>query len=174
MKNIFFSFVIITSAALVGCEGSKESGVQNTDIPQGMMPLDLTQYGYAVSINVPDAATGPLEVVAQSWGTVEIKVGKMFQLSVKDGQGDIALKKRDIAGNDVNKFKRYVVDEPSALLWESQIMESEFHFYTVVKAGNASYEVEDIAGEIFSETQATKMLETAKAMKDVEKKKENP
>jgi hypothetical protein len=172
MKKISSFFAVIVTLTFAAC-GPKDDGSGNSGVPQGMMALDLSQYGYNVSINVPDSSVGPLEVVQQSWGAVEIKVGKAFQVSVKDGQGDIPLKKSDIAGNDVNKFKRYVVDEPNALLWESQIMEPEFHFYAVVKAGDASYEVEDIAGEIFSEAAATKMLESAKAMKAVEKKKEN-
>ena len=172
MKKIIFSLAAISAIILVSC-GSKDNESQNAEVPQGMMALDLTQYGYPVSINVPDSTAGPLEVVAQSWGAIDIKVGNAFQLSVKDGQGNIASRKSDIAGDDVNKFKRYITDEPSTLLWESQIMEPEFHFYTIVKIGNESYEVEDIAGEIFSETAVTKMLEAAKAMKAVEKKQEN-
>ncbi len=173
MKNTFFYFVIISFLFLSGCDGNRVDNSQNGGVPQGMIELDLTQYGYAVIIYVPDATAGNLEVVEQSWGAVEIKVGKTFQLSVKVGEGDIALKKSDIAGNDVNKFKRYVVDEPNALLWESQIMEPEFHLYAVVKIGDASYEVEDIAGEIFPEAAAVKMLESAKAMKAAVKKEAN-
>ena len=164
MKNLFL-LIITAFVVLTGCGGAKEEAVK---IP-GMMPLDLSSHGLPVIINVPDSSKGKLEVIDQSWGATEIKVGKEFQISVSAGEGDMALAKSDVAGNDVNKFKRYVVDEPEAILYESAITEPEFHFYSVIKVGDASYVVEDIKGEMFSEKSAQTMLQSAKGMKAKEK-----
>lgn len=73
--------------------------------------------------------------------------------------------KSDIAGNDVNKFKRYINDEPTLLFWESEITQPEFHFYTVVKPGAVSYIIQDIKEEMFSEKSAQTMVDAAKTLK---------
>jgi hypothetical protein len=137
------------------------------------METTITVNGNQLSIMVPDSTRGKLEIVEQSWGATEIKVGKEFQISVTEGEGDIALTKSDIAGNDVNKFKRFVKDEPTLLFWESQITDPEFHFYTVVKPGAISYVVEDIKGEIFSEKSTQTMIDAAKTLKAKEASKPN-
>ena len=130
-----------------------------------MTETDLTPYGMPISIMIPDSTKGKAEITEQSWGAVEIKVGKSFQVSISEGEGDVSLMKSDIAGNDINKFKRYVKDEPALLFYESEITQPEFHFYTVVKSENTSYTVEDIKGEIFSEKDVERMIESAKSIK---------
>jgi len=162
MKKLFLSLVV--SAVIVLCSCGGETTVEK---PQaGMMELDLTPQGLPISITIPDSSKGKMDITVKSSGATEIKVGKTFAISISEGEGDITLMKSDIAGNDVNKFKRYVVDEPTSILWESAITDaSEFHFYTVVKAGEKSYLVEDIKGEMFSEEATKKMLESAKGIK---------
>ena len=160
MKKIFLLLTATGLIALAGCSGKKES----TKIP-GMMELDLSSHGLPIMISVPDSARNKFEIVTQSWGATEIKVGKDFQISISEGDGDITLAKSDVAGNDVNKFKRYVIDEPTTILYESEITEPEFHLYSVVKLEKASYVVEDIKGEIFSEKMAQKMAESAKSIR---------
>jgi hypothetical protein len=150
--------------SLVNCSGGKEAD-ESANIP-GMTETDLTPYGMPISIMIPDSTKGKAEITEQSWGAVEIKVGKTFQVSISEGEGDVSLMKSDIAGNDINKFKRYVKDEPALLFYESEITQPEFHFYTVVKSENASYTVEDIKGEIFSEKDVERMIESAKSIKD--------
>lgn len=162
MKKIILLLAVAIS--IVSCSTEKETTAK---VP-GMMELDLTAQGFPILITVPDSSKGKVEIVQQSWGATEIKVGKGFQISISEGEGDIALIKSDIASNDVNKFKNYVVDEPNALLYESEITQPEFHFYAIVKAGNTSYVVEDIKGEIFSKQQAETMLNSAKSIKSKE------
>lgn len=162
MKKILFLFIII--AAALGCSSEKET----TTIPAGMMEVDLTPYGFPVTMAIPDSSKGKVEIVQQSWGATEIKVGKFFQVSVSEGDGDISLIKSDIASNDVNKFKSYIVDEPTAILYESEITKPEFHFYSIVKAGNTSYVVEDIKGDLFTKEEAQTMLDAAKSIKPKE------
>jgi hypothetical protein len=171
MKKIFLLLATPAILFFASCGGSKTE--EATATMPGMMETTITVNGNQLSIMVPDSTRGKLEIVEQSWGATEIKVGKEFQISVTEGEGDIALTKSDIAGNDVNKFKRFVKDEPTLLFWESQITDPEFHFYTVVKPGAISYVVEDIKGEIFSEKSTQTMIDAAKTLKAKEASKPN-
>jgi len=91
----------------------------------------------------------------QSSGEYQIKIGKDFQISVIESAGDVNQRKADIASDDVNKLKKYIVDDATTLMWESGIGDlSEFHFYHIAKLGNRVYVFEDIKGEPFSQ-QAT-------------------
>lgn len=168
MKKIFLLLAAPAMLFIASCGGSKTEEATTT-LP-GMMETTITVNGNKLSIMVPDSTKGKLEVVEQSWGATEIKVGKEFQISVTEGEGDIALTKSDIAGNDVNKFKRFIKDEPTLVFWESEITGPECHFYTVVKVGAVSYVVEDIKGEIFGEKGAQTMIDASKTLKSKEAK----
>jgi hypothetical protein len=90
MKNLFY--ILVCSIILfTGCSGNTENS-QEAGIVQGMMELDLSQYGMNMTMLVPDSTVGTLEVTAQSYGDVEIRVGNYFQIKIAPG-GDLALKK---------------------------------------------------------------------------------
>jgi hypothetical protein len=163
MKKIILLLTAPALMVIASCGGTKTE--ENTSSMPGMMETTITVNGNKLSMMVPDSTKGKLEVVEQSWGATEVKVGKDFQVSVKEDEGDISLTKSDIAGNDVNKFKRFVKDEPTLLFWESEITQPEFHFYTIVKAGTASYVVEDIKGEVFNEKATQTMIDASKTLK---------
>ena len=146
---------------VTSCGPKKEASVT---IP-GMMEVDLKINGNSLLIMVPDSTKGKMEIVEQSWGATEIKVGKEFQISIAEGEGDIALMKSDIAGNDVNKFKRFLKDEPDLLFWESEITEPEFHFYMIQRVGTVSYLIEDIKEEHFGEKGTQAMIDAARTLK---------
>ena len=139
----------------------------------GMMEVNFKINGNALSIMVPDSTKGKMEMVEQSWGATEIKVGSDFQISIEEGEGDVALTKSDIAGNDVNKFKRFIKDEPTLVFWESEITAPECHFYTIVKPGAVSYVIQDIKGDMFTEKSAQTMVDAAKTLKAKEAAKPN-
>lgn len=163
IKKLLILLAVPVLFASQGCgNATKDESVQ---IP-GMEEVDLNQFGLALAIQAPDGSKGKLEVTNPLSGGTEIRVGKDFQISIKLEDGDIAMRKSDIAGDDVNKFKRYVIDEPTTIMWESQITDPEFHFYTIVKVGKDTYVIEDIKEEHFSETSAKAMLESAKALKE--------
>ena len=157
--------LLALSAILINtsCEDPKKENV--VTVKPGMMELSLKVNGNSLAITVPDSSIGKLEMAEQSWGATEIKVGKHFQLSISEGQGDITLKKSDISGDEVNKFKRYIKEEPNTLFWESAITEPEFHFYTVEKVGPVFYLIENIKEEHFTEKDVQQMLESAKSLK---------
>jgi hypothetical protein len=168
MKKILLLLATPAVIFLASCGGSKTE--ETTTAMPGMMQVDLKINGNPMTIMVPDSTKGKMEMVEQSWGATEIKVGKDFQISIEEGDGDVALMKSDIAGNDVNKFKSYLKDEPTLLVWQSEITGPEYHFYTVVKAGTTSYVIKDIPGEIFSDKAVLNMVDAAKTLKAKEAK----
>jgi hypothetical protein len=168
-------YTLITALALVitlpGC-GDKKEDQPKVEAPAGMMTLDLSKYGKPFTIFVPDSTVGKLEITEQSWGALEIRVGKNFQMSITEDPGDIELRKTDIKADDVNKFKAFVIEEPTTIMWESEITKPEFHFYSIQKLGNATYVFEDIKSseaEPFSKEIIQKMLDSARNMKEVKK-----
>ena len=92
------------SLTFISC-GNKDAK-ENIQAPAGMVALDLSRYGKQFSIFVPDTTAAKLEVTEQSWGALEIKIGKNFRMSITEDPGDIELRKSDIKSNDVNIFKK--------------------------------------------------------------------
>ena len=151
------------SFAITSCGGKDTK--QNIEAPAGMVALDLSKFGKQFSIFVPDTTAAKLEVVEQSWGALEIKVGKGFHISITEDPGDIELRKSDIKSNDVNIFKSFVVEEPLTIMWESAITKPEYHFYTIKKIGNNTYVFEDVVaadGEPMGKDAIQKMFDSAK------------
>ena len=170
MKKLLLLLVVPSILFLASCGGKKEDTAASMP---GMMEVNLKINGNALSIMVPDSTKGKMEMTEQSWGATEIKVGTDFQISIEEGDGDIALTKSDIAGNDVNKFKRFIKDEPTLLFWESEITAPECHFYTIVKPGAVSYVIKDIAGDMFNEKSVQTMVDASKTLKAKETEKPN-
>jgi hypothetical protein len=157
---------IVASSVLMSCGSKKEEKVS---IP-GMMEVDLSSNGLPITINVPDSTKGKLEIEDSKDGTIKLRVGKSFRISVFEDAGDIALKKSDISGDEVKKLKNFIIDEPTTLLYENQITDPEFHIYTIVKVGEKSFVVEDLNGEeMYSQEAAKLMLDAAKSIKAKEK-----
>jgi hypothetical protein len=173
MKKKFTLLAFATiCVALTSC-GPKEEE-EKIEVPAGMVALDLSSHGKQFSIFVPDTTTEKLEVVEQSWGALEIKVGKHFNISITEDPGDITLMKSDIKSNDVNVFKSYITDESETIMWESAITVPEFHFYTIQKASGNTYVIQDVIsadGSPSNKEQIQKMLDSAKKL--VEKPKPN-
>ncbi len=169
MKNkIILGFTTLMFLLMViSCGGKKDEETVDLTPQEGMRYLDISGTGMNLYFSCPDSTVGPLDTIYQSWGAFEIKVGKEFQVSIAEGEGDIKTAKSDIANNDVNVFKRYLVDDATTLVWESTLAEkSEFHFYTIQKVGGRTYVVEDIKGEAFPQPMTEKMLNAAKSMKE--------
>lgn len=171
MKKAFILLSALALSTLFNACGSKNEK-QTIQAPDGMVALDLSKYGKQFSIFVPDTTAAKLEVIEQTWGALEVKVGKKFHLSITEDPGDIELRKSDIKSNDVNIFKSYVVEEPLSIMWESEITKPEYHFYSIQKIGSNTYVFEDVVpmdGEPFGKEAVQKMFESAKTI--VEKAK---
>lgn len=166
MKNPFY-FLFSLIILFYGCTGTKESPDDSLVAP-GMMELDLSPYGLNLTMVVPDSTVGVLEVTAQSYGDVEIRVGAYFQMKIAPG-GDMSLKKSDLEGDLL--FKTTILkEEESLIIFKSDLPDgskSYHHFYMIANIGGANYEISDIAdsGESFSEPIINKMLDAAKTVK---------
>lgn len=163
MKKLISLFAIIASVTFSSC-GEKEKA-QTVEAPPGMVALDLSGKGKPFSIFVPDTTAAKLTITEQSWGALEVRVGKSFQISITEDPGDIELKKSDVKSNDVNIFKSFLVEEPLTIMWESTITKPEYHFYTIQKVDKNTYVFEDIIpteGEPLSKEAVQKMLDSAK------------
>ena len=104
MKNTLILFSALTLSVLFTSCGNKETK-QDIQAPAGMVALDLSKYGKQFSVFVPDTTSAKLEVTEQSWGALEVKVGKNFHISITEDPGDMELRKSDIKSNDINIFK---------------------------------------------------------------------
>lgn len=162
-----FAFIALT---LASCGGKKTQ--EAIVAPQGMNVLDLTRYGKPFAIFVPDTVAAKLVIVEQTSGALDIKVGTNFAITINEQAGDIELKKSDIKGDDVNKFKTFITEEPTAIFWESEIVSPEFHFLVNQKIGNKDYSFEDLKStetEPLSKEATQKMFESAKNIKEIKK-----
>jgi hypothetical protein len=162
MKKLISLFAVIASITFTAC-GEKKT--QNVEAPPGMVALDLSSRGKPFSIFVPDTTAAKLMITEQSWGALEIRVGKSFQISITEDPGDIELKKSDVKSNDINIFKSFLLEEPLTIMWESAITKPEYHFYSIQKVENNTYVFEDIIpseGEPLGKESVQKMLDSAK------------
>ena len=164
MKKTFLLLSALSISTLFMSCGDKKAD-QTIQAPDGMVALDLSKFGKQFSLFVPDTVASKLVVVEQSWGALEVSVGKNFHVSITEDPGDMELRKNDIKANDVNIFKSFIIDEPTYILWESEIVKPEYHFYTIKKVGANNYVFEDVMsadGEPFSKEDAQKMFDSAK------------
>ena len=168
MKNILkITLALALVAGIISCNGKKGDEQEQLIAPKGMRYLDISKTGMNLYVLTPDSAAGVLDTIAQSSGEYLIKVGNNFQVSVLENAGDIAQRKADITNDDVNKLKKYVIDDATTLLWESGIADmSEFHFYHIAKVGDRTYVFEDIKGDPFTQEAAQKMLDACKQAKE--------
>lgn len=166
MKKTLLLLAVPALLFFSSCGGSKTE--ETTPMP-GMMEVSFKINGNDLLIMVPDSTKGKMQLVEQPSGATEIKVGSDFQLSIEEGEGDIALTKSDITGNEVFKLQRYLKDEPTLLFWESKnadLPDARFHFYKIIKAGTLSYVIKDIdTGDAFNEKTIQTMLDAANTLK---------
>lgn len=163
-------FIAITVfVSLISCGGNKNEEIV---APQGMHTLNLTRFGKQFAIFVPDTVANKLIITEQTNGALDIKVGTNFALSINEQAADIDMRKMDIKDDELNKFKNYLIEEPTAIMWESEIVQPEFHFLLNQKIGNNDYSFEDIRdteAKAFSKDAMQKMFESAKNIKEIKK-----
>lgn len=125
--------------------------------PAKLAELDLSKAYEEVPVIImaPEGAQGKEE-----FGVVAVKAGDGFQLQVstEDSNGLEALKKEHEA-NTINKLKRFLVDTPEAIVYESEVMgRAEFHFAAYVKLSDEKWVYcEDNKGPTYTQTQIEAM-----------------
>jgi len=134
--------LVVLSLLLILCACNHKTQDQLA-VPEGMSAISLKSYGKPFSIFVPDTSTHPLNISEESSGALLVKAGSTFAVSIFEEETDLALKRQDIASDEINKFKSYLVDEPNGILWESAITEPEFHFLVNTKVGESVFSFQD-------------------------------
>lgn len=166
MKKVLLLLAAPAILFFAACGGSKTE--EKTTIP-GMMETSIKVNSNDLSIMIPDSTKGVAEIMEQPWGATEIKVGTDFHISVEENEGDIALMKTDITGNEVFKLQRYLKDEPALLFWESKnenMPDARFHFYAIIKSGNTSYVIKDVERlEPYNEKAVESMVQSSQTLK---------
>ncbi|MFH1320682.1 MAG: hypothetical protein ABII90_08520 [Bacteroidota bacterium] len=169
MKRIILLLVLPCIIAFAGCNSESSEEVDRTEYlrKNHLTEIDLSEFDLPLIIDVPDSTIGELTVEQNSLGGVDIMVGNNFQVQIAGGEGNMASKKADIEGDAVYQAE-YLIDEESALFYKREIpgaeMDPEYHFFVIVKAGNSTFEISDIEGEIYPEKIAQRMFDAAKAI----------
>lgn len=166
MKKTLILLAVPAIICLMSCGGSKS---EEEVILPGMMKAQLIVASDTLTMIIPDSTKGKVEIIQQPWGATEIKVGSAFQISIEQGEGDVTLVKSDIAGDEVFRLQRYLIDEPTMVFWEAKIGDmpnSNFHFYSIAKVNNTSYVIKDIeSGNAYNEMAVKTMVDAAKTLK---------
>lgn len=142
MRKTLITF--FSSALLVCIVSCGEKHKQEIVAPEGMHTLNLNRFGKPFAIFVPDTIANKMEIIEQSNGALDIKVGKNFAISINEQAADIDMRKQDLRDDEVNKLKNFIVDEPNAIMWESEIVQPEFHFLINQKIGADDYSFENV------------------------------
>ncbi len=163
------ALLLLATPALLffsACGGQKTE--ENISKP-GMMETSVKVNSNDLLVMIPDSTRGVAEIMEQPWGATEIKAGPDFHISIEENEGDIALMKSDITGNEVFKLQRYLKDEPNLLFWESKnenMPDPRFHFYSIIKTGNTSYVIKDVERlEAYNEKAVQAMVDAAQTLK---------
>ena len=172
MKRALYILTLIAATTFVACGGS-EVEIPSDEVVnlKGLEKLDLTDYGYNLSIMIPRAdMNGAAEVRITERETLEIVIGLDYGLEIMFGDGDIELLKTDLKENLV--FKSEIVkEEKNAVIYTQDIPESgvkiQNHFMYRAEVGVNVYEVKDIAEREYGSGMIEKMLESAKTIKAV-------
>jgi hypothetical protein len=88
-------------------------------------------------------------------------------MEVHSGSADIANRKKEIEGNDVNTFKRYITDSPDVVVYESDpgIGGKQVHFIAAIKVGDADHYCENSKGPTYTQAQTEAMVASCKSIK---------
>lgn len=169
---ILFSLLSVLVFSSCGNETPSDENTENTDETvqlKGFEELNLTDYGFNLSIMVPEAETnGAPEVVLTERGALEIIVGSSFGIEIMYGEGDLELLKTDLQEDLV--FKSEIIkEEENALIYKQDIPDSgvktQNHFFYKAVVGKDIYEVRDVMEGEYGEGMIEQMLEAAKTIK---------
>lgn len=173
MKYGLYILIIIATITLVSCGGSETETVKEEVAKEvnlkGLEPLDLTEYGYDLSIMVPKAdLNGAAEVKLTERGTLEIVIGTDYGIEIMFGEGNIELLKTDLK-EDLVFTAEIISEEKNALVYTQDIPDSgvkiQNHFMYKAVVGENTYEVRDIVANDYGLGMVEKMLTSAKTIK---------
>jgi hypothetical protein len=121
--------------------------------------LSLRTTGFPKTIDAPAVA-----IASVRFGALHVSTGDAFHLEVRTTPVDLARWKASVSTNTVNKLHKFVVESAEVLLYESQVLQPEFHFVANVKVGNKTFSCEDSKGPLYTQQQAETMLKACQSL----------
>lgn len=170
-KKILFFSTVLAILSLGACKQDKPVEAE-TEAPlaPGMIRLNLLSYGIPATIDIPDTSERFHIIEQLPSGDLHIQVQKWFNISVNVSGMDMDRKKKDIAGDDVDKFQSWVSQDSVSILYKTQTVNDEYHYYAIIKKDGKTFYSEDhfqgADGNVtyFSEPQIQAMLNAAKTL----------
>jgi hypothetical protein len=180
MKKLSIVFLALVLASTAGCDKKKGADKGAGGDPKAttaptdkkappaaaakLVELDLSVVGpdwAGLTIMAPEGAT-----VKEDFGAGAVNLGDHFQLQIHSDKVDMVASKKEADDNDINKVKRYLVDSPDAILFESEAMRDrpEFHFLGNVKAGDKELSCEDTKGPQFTQADVEAMWKACQSI----------
>lgn len=176
MKHITYLLALFIFLSLFSCGGN--NGENNTEQKEevkvnslkGYEELDLNQWGFQMSIMVPNAEeNGDAEVTLTERGALEIVVGQSFGLEIMYGEGDLELLKMDLK-EDLVFTSEIVKEDENSIIYKQDIPDSgvktQNHFFYRAQVGADIYEVRDLIDGNYGLGMIEKMLDAAKSIKE--------
>ena len=103
----------------------------------------------------------------EEYGSVKISNKGKFQMELNSVfDYSIAAAKKEIEANDINKLKKYVVDEPNGIIYQTEVMgQTQYHFMYFLIGEEESFYFQNVKGPTYDLESAKVMYNAAKASK---------
>lgn len=177
IRNLLYVFAFIL--AFTSCGGgeatkteSQEKQSEFSELISDYTYLDLSEYGYAIEIPVPNDSISEPKIQLEPTGELVISHGKYFRLAVGTN-ADLAYKKEDIELSDVYTSE-FITDSDSLLVYKQTIegtsVEPKHHFYYTRLINNNLFEFYSFeTNENYSLRWVERMVECVKYAKSTQR-----
>jgi hypothetical protein len=168
MNKISSLLLIALTTLFLACNNNKPATEENNAPSEPLVEHNLKRHGMPYMISLPKGKMQLLIDSMQAYGDLTIDMGKTFNIIISPANEDMASIKKDLAGNDVNKLKNYIIDEPTTILFVSEIVSPEYHFKHFVTIGTDKLMISDnlnADGTAYNEDEIKLMLACAKSLK---------
>jgi hypothetical protein len=127
----------------------------------GLQSLDIPLSGGTVTMMAPAGAFAKI-----SFGsTFDIAAGRTFELELGPASASLARTRQEILANNRNVFKRYVVDEPAGMVYETTFAgAAEYHVFVAIPGLLGGLACQDTKGPAYTEAQARAMYAACKSV----------
>ena len=141
-------------------KGGKEEKAEKPAAPEvKLAPIALQSIPFMME--APEGAT-----VEESFTGYIIRSGAGFAIEYSEDASPVADIKAEAEANDINKIKKFVIDEENGFLTENEVMrKTEYHFYYVATQGDQTYQFENEKGPSYTLDQAMAMYNACKSLK---------
>lgn len=174
MKRSLYFVMLAFLISVTSCGGDNTEQSNNTvEAPKelkGYEELDLNQWGFQMSIMVPNAEqNGEAEVVLTERGALEVVIGSTYGIEIMYGEGDIDLLKMDLK-EDLVFTSEIIKEDENSLVYKQDIpgsgVKTQNHFFYRAQLGTDVYEVRDLIDGNYGTGMIDKMLESVNTLKE--------